>query len=211
MPTSYSESIPTIVKIMQKVQPKTVLDIGIGRGKYGLLAEEYCEGVVVDGVEAWKDYLTDVHKAIYRNIYNEDVTKMDLSKLPKYDLVLMIDVIEHFEKDNAYRILDELQCKVLISTPIEDYRAHYENHFEDHVSHWHIDDFRMYEYEDFSTELSTIVLVDTAKRKKEKALATENEKLRAENEQLKHEVHLMKNSRGWRALEKIRKAKNKLS
>jgi len=160
MPTSYSESIPEVIKIIQAVKPKTVLDIGIGRGKYGLLTREYCDDAVVDGVEAWPEYITETQKAIYRTIYTEDITKMDLTKLNSYDLVLMIDVIEHLTKEDAWRIIETLKTQFVISTPIEDYRAHYDNHFEDHISHWTIKDFDRYPHVNCSTPLSTIVLLD---------------------------------------------------
>lgn len=160
MPTSYAESIPTVVDIIQQVKPKKVLDIGIGRGKYGLLTREYCDEVIVDGVEAWPEYITDIQRAIYRNIFTEDIVKMDLSKLEDYDLVLMIDVIEHLTKEDGMRIINSLKTQFIISTPIEDYRAHYDNHFEDHISHWTTEDFSQYPFVDCSTKLSTIVLLD---------------------------------------------------
>lgn len=204
MPTSYSESIPKIIEIIQAVKPRKVLDIGIGRGKYGLLTQEYCENVVVDGIEAWPEYITDVQKSIYRKIYVEDVTQMDLAKLPQYDLVLMIDVIEHFTKDDAYRILNDLQTQVVISTPKEDYRAHYENHFEDHISHWNIHDFDMYPHVDLSTDLSTIALVDVRVNDREKRLMQENESLRQQIEEFKA-------SKAWKVTQKLRETKKKLS
>jgi cyclopropane fatty-acyl-phospholipid synthase-like methyltransferase len=160
MPTSYPESIPKIVEVIQAVKPRRILDIGVGRGKYGLLAQEYCDGVVVDGVEAWPGYITDIQRAIYRKIYLEDITKMDLDKLPSYDLVLMVDVIEHFSKEDAYRIIDNLKTQVIVSTPIEDYRAHYDNHFEDHISHWIPEDFNAYPNVNLSNNFSTIMLID---------------------------------------------------
>jgi 2-polyprenyl-3-methyl-5-hydroxy-6-metoxy-1,4-benzoquinol methylase len=166
MPTSYVETIPQIIKIIQEVKPKHVLDIGIGNGKYGLLTQEYCEGVVVDGVEAWQPYITEIQKAIYRKIYTQDIRAINAKNLSGYDLILMIDVIEHLQKKEAHRVLNSFEGLVLISTPVEDYRAHYENHYEDHVSHWGLKDFKKYSYKDHSTSLSTIVLLDMRKKKK---------------------------------------------
>ena len=197
MPTSYSESIPTIVKVLEDKKPKKVLDIGTGNGKYGLLTKEYCgQDVIIDGIEAWKPYLTDTHKSIYRNIFIDDVTKMSLKSLEKYDIYLMIDVIEHLPKTTAHRILRELNGLILISTPIEDYRAHYENHFEDHVSHWKIADFtERYKTETHSTNLSTIVLIDTSIKKSD----SQNEINRLNNE-----LRRIYNSKSWRLTKPLR-------
>jgi hypothetical protein len=76
----------------------------------------------------------------------------------------MVDVIEHFEKEEGHRLLGDMAGTVLVSTPREDYRAHYEhNPLEDHHSHWTVEDFSRYErVVDFSNELATIVVVDTA-------------------------------------------------
>ena len=199
MPTSYSENIPKIIDIIKEIQPKKVLDIGIGEGKFGLLIKEYLSNdVIVDGVEVYKPYITGIHRAIYRKIYNQDITKMDLRKLEKYDLYLMIDIAEHLQKVTCHRILKELNGVVLISTPIEDYRAHYENHFEDHVSHWTLEDFSRYEFKNYSTELSVIVLIDTAAEPVN------------EVKRLRLELDNVYKSRSWRLTRSLREIKKRL-
>lgn len=206
MPTSFMENIPKVIEVMQRLKPKEVLDIGIGNGKYGLLAKEYVPSVVVDGVEAYAPYITDIHKAIYRQLYLEDVTKMNLGKLPSYDLYLMIDVIEHVPKAQGHTILKGLNGIVLVSTPVEDYRAHYDNHFEDHVSHWTLDDFKDYAYEDLSNDFSTMVLVDTTSRAHASQLST----LRAENKCLQKQIAELHASNSWKATRILRKAKRSI-
>ena len=47
MPTSFMQNIPDVVELMQKLKPKRILDIGIGNGKYGLLAHEYIDGCLL--------------------------------------------------------------------------------------------------------------------------------------------------------------------
>jgi hypothetical protein len=134
---------------------------------------------------------------------------MDIKKLPTYDLVLMIDVIEHLTKKNAHKIIKELRCPILISTPLEDYRKHYENSFEDHISYWTIDDFKIYPYEDYTFGLSTIVLIDSSDQENKTKIKKENERLVVENKKLTAELNSIKSSKGWSILEKARQVKKK--
>ena len=43
MPTSYPHQINEIVRLVLAVNPASLLDIGVGFGKYGFLAREYLE------------------------------------------------------------------------------------------------------------------------------------------------------------------------
>lgn len=167
MPTSHIENVPVIVKAVQRLAPKSVLDIGIGMGKYGLLIREYLGGdtgrpdVVVDGIEGYGGYITDIHRAVYRELYLTDLRDFDF-RAAHYDLFLMVDVLEHVDKDEGHRVLRDIGGSVLVSTPKEDYRAHYaHNPLEDHRSHWTIEDFAGYRGIDLSNELSTIVVLST--------------------------------------------------
>ena len=95
-----------------------MLDIGVGFGKYGVLCREYLElwdgrGRYseflrkIDGVEAFKGYITPLHKFVYNRIYDEDIMdvldQFDLS----YNLVLILDVLVSLQNDvfdNKYEI-----------------------------------------------------------------------------------------------------------
>ncbi|MGH2969524.1 MAG: hypothetical protein ACRDK0_10735 [Solirubrobacteraceae bacterium] len=171
MPTSFLDNIPAIVRIIQRLQPRALLDIGVGMGKFGLLAREYLAGdtgesrVVVDGIEGFEGYVTDVQRAIYDQLFIVDLREFDF-RSADYDLYLMVDVIEHLDKALAHRLLADIAGTVLVSTPKEDYRAHYEhNPLEDHHSHWGVGDFSRYpRVVDFSNDLATIVVVDTGRQ-----------------------------------------------
>lgn len=160
MPTSYVENIPTIVKMIQSISPKRILDLGIGNGKYAFLAKEYLDDVIIDGVEAWQPYIRETQKSIYSEIINKDISLIDFSEYADYDLYLMIDVIEHFNKEVGYKILRSIKRPFIISTPLEDYRAEYENPYENHKSHWIFPDFAEFNAINFSNYLSTIVLLN---------------------------------------------------
>ena len=164
MPSSYSHQIPIIVDELVKLQPKRVLDIGVGRGKYGLLAREYGNAEVVDGVEGDESYITPYHEAIYDELFVGDI-RGALDQIPKdYDVVLMIDVIEHMSKEDGHKILQYFKCPIIVSTPAIDYPQEDPDHpLENHVSKWTLADFKEYNFTKLvdSTGLAWIVVVNT--------------------------------------------------
>jgi 2-polyprenyl-3-methyl-5-hydroxy-6-metoxy-1,4-benzoquinol methylase len=127
-----------------KDAPKTILDVGCGYGKYGVLLREYLEGdPLIDGVEAWPDYI-EKHKlrGIYEELYSCDATDLSKEVLDKYDLVMMGDVIEHIEKEPAIDFLKRVKGWVVICTPFDHF--HTDEGLpptEAHVSHWTKKDF----------------------------------------------------------------------
>ncbi len=118
MPTSEHWQIPRIVDVLVREQPKTVLDVGAGFGKFGLLAREYADAARVDAVDA-----NPPRFAVYDQVYLGDLRALDTllpADAPRYDLALFIDVIEHLEKPDAWKALDALVLRarrVLVTTP----------------------------------------------------------------------------------------------
>ncbi len=43
MPTSRFQVIPDILSLLQREQPRSILDVGVGFGKYGLLIRDILE------------------------------------------------------------------------------------------------------------------------------------------------------------------------
>lgn len=134
------------------LDPRSVLDVGAGFGKYGILCREYLElwdgrqeysnfKRRIDGVEAFEPYITELHKYAYDNVYADDirdlVDKLDFS----YDLVLLIDVLEHFKKAEGELLLQKLLGRnlgILISTPKKpsEQKNAFGNDYEAHKSKW---------------------------------------------------------------------------
>jgi SAM-dependent methyltransferase len=118
MPTSEHWQIPKVVDVIASVRPRRVLDVGAGYGKYGLLAREYGGAERVDAVDA-----SPPRFPVYDHVYVGDIRRLD-KVLPaggeRYDLALLIDVIEHLEKDEGWQVLDDLMRRakqVLVTTP----------------------------------------------------------------------------------------------
>jgi 2-polyprenyl-3-methyl-5-hydroxy-6-metoxy-1,4-benzoquinol methylase len=122
-----------------------VLDIGPGHGKYATLLREYLNHPPqrIDAVEAHRPYITAHHLwALYDEVRGLNALDLDAEDLAPYDLVMMIDVIEHMDKAAALALLDRIRGWVIICTP----EAFFATDpglpaTEEHVSHWTPEDF----------------------------------------------------------------------
>lgn len=181
---SFKENIPIILGIADKMKPMSVLDIGAGMGKYGLLIREQylsekaekgelepSNNIVINAVEDTK-YLIDKidGKGIYNRIYKESI--FDLVKNSsekdfdyKYDLVLLIDVVEHWPKEDAFNLLKYLTHNVgpvLVSTPkrVGMYKEHFYGDPRHHISQYVLEDFKKdFIVQDYSNNLSHIIIL----------------------------------------------------
>jgi cyclopropane fatty-acyl-phospholipid synthase-like methyltransferase len=152
MPTSDYLKISTLVELIVLTNPRRLLDIGIGFGKYGVLAREYLElwGATasydswqrrIDGVEIHKEYLTPLHDYIYDTIYVGDADDILGTLTEAYDLALLIDILEHVSYDQGHSLLvrcQQISRNLIICTPKEigDQGEVFGNPHEAHVSQW---------------------------------------------------------------------------
>jgi SAM-dependent methyltransferase len=157
MPSSHYHQLNEILELIIETNPQKLLDIGIGFGKYGFLSREYLElweegsvyGVYkrkIDGIEAFEGYLTPLHRLIYDRIFTGDAKDILPSLTEKYDLVLMIDVFEHFTREEGWKVLEECRrCgrNILISVPriMSEQDDVYDNPYETHRYNWKRKDF----------------------------------------------------------------------
>jgi hypothetical protein len=157
MPTSHLSQLSTIVEVIVASNPNSMLDVGAGFGKYGVLAREYLDVADVskdyhlrkhriDGIEAFREYLTPLHDYVYDKILVGDAREIVPKLTSHYDLILLIDVIEHLSADDGRRLISDCLkagTNILISTPNEFCEQHdtFGNPFEIHQSHWKRKDF----------------------------------------------------------------------
>lgn len=98
--------------------------------------------VRIDGIEAFRGYLTPVHEYAYNKItIGEALKELPAIADGEYDLVLGIDILEHFTDEDGRTFLAELKRiarrAALISTPKEFHEQEVEaNPYENHRSHW---------------------------------------------------------------------------
>lgn len=151
MPTGHFGHISLVVQILMKVEPKSILDIGIGYGKYGMLAREYLDyahfkkrEIVIDGIEGFGEYIQEGQRFYYDHIFVGDARVL-LPTLAQYDMILLLDTLEHFTRDDGLKILKACQSKakyILVGTPhdIGMQGAVYGNEFERHRFQWRKED-----------------------------------------------------------------------
>jgi SAM-dependent methyltransferase len=119
LPTSQHWQIPYVLQVIADERPATVLDVGAGYGKFGYLAREYATPTRVDALDGVAPRFP-----AYDNVYLGDLRDLEnvLPKdAPRYDLALLVDVIEHLEKPEGHRALDRLTRRakrVLVATPL---------------------------------------------------------------------------------------------
>ncbi|MGI9862419.1 hypothetical protein SDD30_13655 [Moorella naiadis] len=159
MPSSNFGHLLDVLQVVTMLNPYSVLDIGVGFGKYGFLLRELLDlkpgeeggyakwAKKIDGIEIDSRYLTPVHKYIYDKIFLGDaltiIEKMD----GMYDCIIAIDVLEHFRKKDAYKFINYCQDKgrnFLIATPYVyfDQGEVFKNPYEEHLSGWTIHDLK---------------------------------------------------------------------
>ena len=164
MPSSVPYAMPIIASVARQLRPASVLDVGVGFGKYGYLFREYLDiwelqtvadydrdrwKTVIEGVEATPQYITPLHDYVYDRIHLGDITEI-IDSLGVYDVIIMGDVLEHFDKHVGERLLDRLlahaeKC-LLLTFPI-DSAANTDvigNPYESHRSAWNHRDFRRF-------------------------------------------------------------------
>ncbi|MBS0425185.1 MAG: hypothetical protein JSR71_12375 [Proteobacteria bacterium] len=124
----------------------------------------------IDGIEGFAGYITAVHEYSYTNLYIGEALKL-LSRLGDkiYDLVLAIDILEHFDKEQGVIFLKECQrvCKgsVLVSTPKEFIEQEVQaNPLENHRSHWTEEDFKLCGFDYFLPDSLSLIAILNNKR-----------------------------------------------
>jgi hypothetical protein len=165
------------------LKPQSILDVGVGFGKWGHLFREYTDineaerdparyrrenwRVRIDGIEGHPAYLTQMHRFLYNDIHVGDAAEL-MNTLANYDLIFLGDVIEHFEKAAGFQLLRAACARankaVIVSTP--KFETEQEdlcgNELERHRSLWAEEDFKAFEGSQVVTVDDDMVAVITS-------------------------------------------------
>lgn len=136
MPSSRIENVAPIMFIAEQLRPTSILDVGPGYGKYGMLMRERVDDfqgrVRIDAVDVFPDYnkraskasghpaAHDLYACLYNNYAYGDYLKLGRYWLEvrddpdrqrdeprrEYDLILLVGVLEHWNDDEASAVLD---------------------------------------------------------------------------------------------------------
>jgi glycosyltransferase involved in cell wall biosynthesis len=139
MPFSSECGKSHIKRIVNKIKPKTALDIGCGMGTYAKLFPD----LEWTGVEIWEPYIEKYDlKSLYPTLHNVDAREWVPNQ--KYDVAFLGDVLEHMTVTDARYVLERLrECSetVIVSIPMGYYPqdAYEGNPHEEHITHnWNL-------------------------------------------------------------------------
>jgi hypothetical protein len=172
---SFLENTQAILDAVYESGEDKILDIGSGTGRYGLLIREdnisrrsVCESLepedtmTIDCCEFTPYLYTLVCHNVYNKHFHKSMFELTDKELSKYGLVLMIDVVEHWDKDVIKDFLKRIPGKILISTPkaVCMYNTEYYGDEHTHCSQWFYEDFKDFNTKDYSTAQSYILLLE---------------------------------------------------
>jgi len=184
MPTSDVGKVPAVIWRLMKLKPKTVLDIGVGFGKYGMLTREYLgawfwryfpadqthyqkDGQRIEipeknrwdvrlvGVEVCEWYRQPHHDFLYDEIHwGTDARYTQEYLVEPFDVIFLLDVIEHMPKEAGRILLNTLfkhaKIGVFVSHPFPNesalaqkayFQGELRNEDETHHAVWSNEDF----------------------------------------------------------------------
>lgn len=159
MGVSDASNVPFIATELQRLNPQSILEVGVGFGKWGVVAREYLEAwqgrfrreewrVRIEGIEIFNGYRNPVWDAAYDKIHIGDANRL-VPALGQFDVGLICDVIEHIDKSTGRELLNQLltHCRtVIVTTPIS-FWPQGEEHGNSHQKHlclWRSEDFDGY-------------------------------------------------------------------
>lgn len=116
---------PNIDKALMPLIPKkleSVLDLGCGYGSLALLLRIQLKyHGILDGLDIYEPWVNMLKQYnIYDKVTVGDVRMLDEVPLEKYDLVVMMETVEHIDRIDGLKLITTLQerCKqVIITTP----------------------------------------------------------------------------------------------
>ncbi len=145
--------LESILSKYSSAQPLEILELGCGRDSVIL---DSSTKLHYTGLEIFEDYAIKIEQQIIArknlNIVSYDIIRQDFLnydfKDKHFDIVILIDVLEHLNKDDGYKVLEiihNLSKKVIIiKTPngFVHQNAFDGNEHQAHLSGWEVDEFR---------------------------------------------------------------------
>lgn len=119
MPSSAYSNTAFVMDFLAKLEPKSILDVGAGFGRWGFLCRCHLGGgynlqskpdqeLRIDAIEIFSRNISSIYSAVYNNTFNEDARKA-VRSCGKYDVIICGDMIEHLEKGEAWDLVGEMR------------------------------------------------------------------------------------------------------
>jgi len=130
---------------------RTILDAGCGRGDAMAFLNKHGKFEAV-GIDIFKPYLKEAkNKGRFWDLILGDLRYLPF-KDKSFDAVICMEVLEHLEKADGYKLLDQLERvarrQVLLTTPIGRHESHPfdENPYQEHKYIWKVEELRKLGY-----------------------------------------------------------------
>ena len=148
MPTCDPRLLSPVMQKIVVIQPKRVLELGIGMGKWGVLLREYTDvwwgrmrgseqSTVIDGIEIFEGYRNPLWD-VYDSIKIGNVLDL-LPWMPDYDIILCLELLEHLPKAVGISFIQLVlkKCNWLFLSYTNSHQgAAWGNEHEKHISTW---------------------------------------------------------------------------
>lgn len=151
--TGNYQNLGDAVAWLRVIDPRKVLDVGCGFGRWGFLCREFLDvwngrvfrrdwQVQLIGVDAYESNLKDHHRLLYDEVHGMEVERFLAERSDRFDLTILGDVLEHFPKLAGLELLRqcmERSSYVLLILPIGSHwpqQAIYGNPYERHLGVW---------------------------------------------------------------------------
>lgn len=154
MPIGSLSVFATMMDALNKSKPKSVLDLGMGMGIYAAGIRQWCDmgygfRTYIEGVEIFEEYKNSSW-LLYNDFTVCSIDEYLKNSTSKFDCILLMDVIEHFEKQKGFELIENIKQHLekggmfYIATPgifCEQGSVH-GNESEKHLSLWSSEDFK---------------------------------------------------------------------
>jgi hypothetical protein len=147
VPSSSLEAAYLVTQAVLRLEPRRILDLGMGTGKFGFLLREQHDlakgrrELWITGVEGYEAYVGDHQRLVYDEITIDDIVHfVGGYEGEPFDVALLLDVIEHFEPYEAVDLMRRvlaIAAAAVIATPSYFYAQEIaRNPLETHRSWW---------------------------------------------------------------------------
>ncbi len=159
MPGSRDDLDHIFTGLLTAAKPKTLLDCGAGRGKYGMRTRDLLPGCARFAIEVDREYvlLYDL-RDIYETVWTVDLADLAAVRAAlgsrTFDLVVLGDVLEHLPKTAGINLVHFLayRCKRLFAVwPVGWVQTVPDKPQEEHISAWGFQDFLPFATRTFTT------------------------------------------------------------
>lgn len=141
-----------VAEIIKFIHPNTLLDLGAGAGKYGLMSKRIDPSIKIIGVEIEKDYIEKFNLySIYNYVWNISVADLISPRYfdMKFDVIIIGDILEHLRKSIGVDLLNFLIYRsrwIIVVFPYRYIQNSVDGYSsEAHISVWTENDFFSFE------------------------------------------------------------------